>query len=528
MPEASEDIKIRRDKTVKVSPAELRAALDEEVTRLRAEAGDTTTVPTVAMWRSFCDNLELVVQLHYAALAQRIKKHWRGAARDAPADDADVVLSDLAALWSRAEFDPLPLDDYQRALQSGYDFAVPAGTDWKKLDGGALPAFYAARPELFPTYTGTHEVPHFARHVLVVTRGATTVERSEMFLSEKIDLLLLAMWHGAQDLAAAAVRRAKQLHAGDKAPCVAAETSCDEPAKLAEFSTLRRKTLQRAVAEQGLLRSLTQTTTIREPFFDDVVVMYRNAPGTDADENQMAPPPHQQVEAARQKGAGWCVEMYARVPFGDLEIVLPHKELGLLPVDRLRFVVLLVTLLSCLQLSLEEALEPSERSGLMHAALYCVLAAGLISRLVTMVFAYAATLSAYLGLMNAWLVGKCVGRGSSAVARLTDEVVEQEEQEVLLGYYVLLAAAAPMNAAAVDRAAESLLGSRLGLPECDFDVDDALQKLVALGLVRRERPANSAATYAIALTPVEWLERHPLEHLRTTALTDGTRRGGTM
>ncbi|XZE18762.1 TMEM143 family protein [Pirellulaceae bacterium SH449] len=70
-----------------------------------------------------------------------------------------------------------------------------------------------------------------------------------------------------------------------------------------------------------------------------------------------------------------------------------------------------------------------------------------------------------------------------ALLRIEDEGENQELCEALLAYYVLLLHAKSMDQDEVDRIAEAILSDIAGFA-IDFDVDDALRDLIAVGLVR--------------------------------------------
>jgi len=69
--------------------------------------------------------------------------------------------------------------------------------------------------------------------------------------------------------------------------------------------------------------------------------------------------------------------------------------------------------------------------------------------------------------------------------RLIDAAEEEECKEMLLGYYFLLAARAPVEAPELDRRIEDWFRERWNCT-LDFECDDALRKLVRLGLAERD------------------------------------------
>jgi hypothetical protein len=67
--------------------------------------------------------------------------------------------------------------------------------------------------------------------------------------------------------------------------------------------------------------------------------------------------------------------------------------------------------------------------------------------------------------------------------RLANDAEEEESKEAILAYYFLLMSSEPQARAALDRNIESWFESRWDC-RIDFEIDDALQKLLTLGLVQ--------------------------------------------
>jgi len=68
--------------------------------------------------------------------------------------------------------------------------------------------------------------------------------------------------------------------------------------------------------------------------------------------------------------------------------------------------------------------------------------------------------------------------------RLANDAEEEESKEALLAYYFLLVSSEPLTRAELDREIERWFDSRWNC-ELDFEIDDALHKLLTLGLVER-------------------------------------------
>ena len=86
--------------------------------------------------------------------------------------------------------------------------------------------------------------------------------------------------------------------------------------------------------------------------------------------------------------------------------------------------------------------------------------------------------------------------------RLIDAAEEEECKEAMLAYYFLLTADKPLNADELDQHVESWFKSSLN-HTLDFEVDDALQKLVTLGLVSFKSNSYQAAPLNQARTSLD-------------------------
>ena len=78
---------------------------------------------------------------------------------------------------------------------------------------------------------------------------------------------------------------------------------------------------------------------------------------------------------------------------------------------------------------------------------------------------------------------KLLDNNAGALYRILDDAEESECKESLLAYYFLLAEGRPMTTADIDQAVESWFAEQWQC-KLDFEVDDALGKLLELGLAR--------------------------------------------
>jgi hypothetical protein len=103
-----------------------------------------------------------------------------------------------------------------------------------------------------------------------------------------------------------------------------------------------------------------------------------------------------------------------------------------------------------------------------------------------------------------------LANNASVVTRLVDSAEEEELKEAMLAYFLLwrgrAAAREPWDPARLDRAVERWLADRAGL-NLDFEIGDALEKLLRWGLVRRDASGTLAATppaEALAALDARW------------------------
>ena len=80
---------------------------------------------------------------------------------------------------------------------------------------------------------------------------------------------------------------------------------------------------------------------------------------------------------------------------------------------------------------------------------------------------------------------KLLDNNAVALFRILDDAEESECKEALLAYYFLLAEGKPLTAAEPDQAIEAWFAEHL---QCslDFEIDNALEKLLELGLARKD------------------------------------------
>ncbi|PIA40618.1 hypothetical protein AQUCO_02500374v1 [Aquilegia coerulea] len=207
------------------------------------------------------------------------------------------------------------------------------------------------------------------------------------------------------------------------------------------------------------MRNLLGKITIQEPTFDRIIVVYRRA-GT---------------KTKTERGV--YVKHFRNIPMADMEIVLPEKKNpSLTPMDWVKFLVSAVLGLVALVGSLE-----------MPKADFWVIAAvlsGLIGYCAKIYFTFQQNMTLYQNLITQSMYDKQLDSGRGTLLHLCDDVIQQEVKEVIILFFILMEQGkATLND--LDLQCEELINEEFGA-NCNFDVDDAIQKLEKMGVVARD------------------------------------------
>ncbi|PKI52502.1 hypothetical protein CRG98_027074 [Punica granatum] len=161
----------------------------------------------------------------------------------------------------------------------------------------------------------------------------------------------------------------------------------------------------------------------------------------------------------------------------DMEIVLPEKKNpGLTPMDWVKFlgsaVVGLVAVFSSVEM-------PKADLWVIFAVLSTV-----IGYCAKTYFTFQANLAAYQNLITQSMYDKQLDSGKGTLLHLCDDVIQQEVKEVIISYFILMEQGKATRQD-LDVRCEELIKEEFG-ESCNFDVDDAVQKLEKLGIVSRD------------------------------------------
>ncbi|XP_043817749.1 uncharacterized protein LOC110626677 isoform X5 [Manihot esculenta] len=207
--------------------------------------------------------------------------------------------------------------------------------------------------------------------------------------------------------------------------------------------------------------NLLSKTTIQEPTFERIIVVYRK------------------TSTKTKKDRGIYVKHFQKIPMADMEIVLPEKKNpGLTPVDWVWFlgsaIIGLVAVMSSLKM-------PMADLWVTFAVISTII--GYFAKIYIM---YQQSLATYQKLITQLMYDKQLDSGRGTLLHLCDSVIQQEVKEVIISFFILMKQGKATRQD-LDKRCEQLIKEVFD-ESCNFDVDDAVQKLERLGIITRASP----------------------------------------
>ncbi|XP_073260743.1 uncharacterized protein [Populus alba] len=161
----------------------------------------------------------------------------------------------------------------------------------------------------------------------------------------------------------------------------------------------------------------------------------------------------------------------------DLEIVLPEKKNpGLTPMDWVKFLVSAVVGLVAVSGSVEM---PKADLWVIFAILSTV-----VGYCAKTYFTFQQNMASYQNLITQSMYDKQLDSGKGTLLHLCDDVIQQEVKEVIISFFILMEQGKATRQD-LDLRCEQLIKEEFG-ESCNFDVDDAVEKLEKLGIVARD------------------------------------------
>jgi len=400
----------------------------------------------------------------------------------------------------KANFIPISNEELEWALREDYLSTLPVDINWEGLD-----------PEPFRRYQKMHDskenVEHLApnsdkagrsfipsNRVWVFRRGLGVDEMKGYFLLEKLDHLLILLltrfmemapgllhsfpiltrfklWQVSSQHSAKGMKKTTTKKRGLNAAATGLRTlSPDAPEDLGS-NVITRHTLHDEVRTQGV-SSLIRKSTIKEPVYKEVIVMYKRNPRHSVATNDP-------TETPASNESGIVLRAYRSIPMADLEMVFPEKKLGVRPLDFVYLVATALTGLATLVLHFSE--EVSSWFGLAALIGFVTLAARTF-------ITYRYNIIYYQRLILGFVNDKATASDREVLLYMVDKFKLQELKETAVLYFFLWIYG-QQSIPEIMKVCESFM---LDIQRFDkrptyvrFAVHDALYRLVKLGLAMR-------------------------------------------
>ncbi|XP_031255897.1 uncharacterized protein LOC116113872 [Pistacia vera] len=354
-------------------------------------------------------------------------------------------LTYLFQVMEKSNFKITTDDEIDVALSGQYLLNLPISVDESKVDKKLLKRYFEEHP---------HEnLPDFSNKYVIFRRGIGIDQTTDFFFMEKVDMLIARLWSFILRRTKLEKLFSRRLGSRKKDPKKDDEINSEA---IQDDLYVERHRLENMELS---FRNLLTKVTIQEPTFDRIIVVYRRA------------------STKLKPERGIYVKHFKNIPMADMEIVLPEKKNpGLTPLDWVKFlisaVVGLVAVISSLQMT--------ERDLWVIIAVLSTV----IGYCAKTYFTFQQNLATYQNLITQSMYDKQLDSGKGTLLHLCDDVIQQEVKEVIVSFFILMEQGkATMQD--LDKWCEDLIKEEFG-ESCNFDVDDAVQKLEKLGIVSRD------------------------------------------
>ncbi|CAN1137602.1 hypothetical protein LINPERHAP2_LOCUS10172 [Linum perenne] len=352
----------------------------------------------------------------------------------------------LFQVMAKSNFKVATDEEIEVALAGQYLSNVPINVDESKLDKKLLSTYFENHPH--------SNLPDFANKYVIFRRGIGMDQTTGYFFMQKVDMLIGRFWACLLRL----TRLEKLFLRKPKKQPITLTMDDDEINAEGDRDNFYVERIRLENMELRV-RSLLSNTTIQEPTFDRIIVLYRRA-------STKAKPDH-----------GIYVKHFKNIPMADMEIVLPEKKNpGLTPMDWVSFLVSAIIGLVAVVSSLES---PKDDLWVMLTILSAV-----VGYCAKTYFTFQANMASYQNLITQSMYDKQLDSGRGTLLHLCDDVIQQEVKEVILSFYILMEQGKATRQD-LDFRCEELLKEEFG-ESCNYDVDDAVDKLEKLGIVAKD------------------------------------------
>jgi len=352
-------------------------------------------------------------------------------------------------------FKRLTPEEYQFAISEDYQNTLPITVKWEQFDQDLMKRY----EEHVGTCKTTFELLEKAdddtkncfRSMWIYHRGVGFDQTTDTFFGQKVDTLITIIFAWIWNHILRLISKSKNvpdellIHKNVESPT----------------NVIHRHTIYNCV---NGLQSLMKKSTLQEPTFKEVVLLYR-----------LKSP---QIEQSNPNAIH--IKTFRDIPMADLEILFPEKKVSLRPLD-----LILFTMTGCvgvvtaiINLGTDVSLLVTFASILSFAMLALKVVAD-----------YRTNMLYYESILLSSLFQKSVDTHNGVLLSLHERVKEQEIKEAAIALLFLSISNGNCSQKELDEMAENFLLELQGVAEkkkINFEVDDALNKLVDFGLVKKE------------------------------------------
>lgn len=467
----------------------------------------------MATGSSFHDFLELMAMLyhvHFYRILRELKEDYEyfsastgEEARRGVSDDELLwrerrFLSNFLKAMVRGNFHPFREEEYQQALKHNYLFDLPVELHWEAYDERLFANFLAQSEEskqqlqqclgLEKPLSAFLQFPaSFRERIWTFYQGLGRERREGVFLPEKIDIMLadVVKWiiwpfqwiverarGESSQLPTHSLNSLKQALFGKKQEEDTPE-SFPDPGQSHVFQRrwIRRLNLHN---QSNHPKDLLQIKQMQEPTFRQIISLFRMNPpqpkpwlariplvGGLLLRFMPQPPP---------KERDWTIyiKLFHEIPLADSEMIFPARKLRMKSSD---ITVLVMTALAGVY-ALYRGLQQNRSTFLL------VMLGILGLYVVKLVLGYRRVRQKYLAQVTDTLYHKNLNNDMGVLEYLVSAMEEQDLKESVLVYFVLWRNKQPMTLSDIDQAVETFLYERCQGVEIDFEVEDALRKVI--------------------------------------------------
>uniref|UniRef100_A0A6N2M8G0 Aminopeptidase n=1 Tax=Salix viminalis TaxID=40686 RepID=A0A6N2M8G0_SALVM len=363
-------------------------------------------------------------------------------------------LTFLFQVMDKSNFKITSEDEIGVALSGQYLLNIPIKVDESKLDKELLKTYFADHPR--------ENLPDFSDKYIIFRRGIGIDKTTDYFVMEKVDMLIGRFW--GYLLRVTRLDKFFDKSRGQHKKDLKKNDDLNSEEDQDDLFVERIRLEKMDISFKNLLRK----TTIQEPTFDRIIVVYREAtPKSKTDR-------------------GIYIKHFKNIPMADLEIVLPEKKNpGLTPKDWVTFLVSAVVGLVAVLGSVKM---PKIDLWVIFAVLSTV-----VGYCAKTYFTFQQNMAAYQNLITQSMYDKQLDSGKGTLLHLCDDVIQQEVKEIIISFFILMEQGNATRKVYLcytvkqdlDLRCEGLIKEEFG-ESCNFDVDDAVGKLEKLGIVARD------------------------------------------